>query len=135
MQELANKNNVVIVGRASQIILAGQPDVLHIRLIAPDLVRADRVANRMSVSLESARAQIQASDHYRANYLRRFYGVRWDDPTLYHFVLNTERLSPHQAANIICQAVNQLGQDNLTKDSPNQEECLDYFQPASSPTD
>jgi len=125
MQELADENNVVIVGRAGQIILADHPDVLHIRMIAPNSLRAERVAKRLSVSLDSAQAQIQVSDHYRANYLHRFYQVRWDDPALYHLVLNTGRISPHQAANIICQAVHQLGQADVSKDRSNQEICLD----------
>ena len=35
MTELADAGNVIIVGRAGQIILGNRPDTLHVRVIAP----------------------------------------------------------------------------------------------------
>lgn len=102
--ELAEQGNLVIVGRAGQAILAGRPDTLHVRLIAPLELRAQRVADWQKISLESARAQIETSDRYRRKYLRRFYDQDWDDPNLYDLIINTGRLSLQQAAELICAA-------------------------------
>lgn len=107
MEELASEGNVVIVGRAGQAILRDRPDALHVKIIAPEGLRAERLAARKNVSLEAAVAQVKASDRARRNYLRRYYQVRWDDPQLYDLVLNTARLSVPQAADLICQAATQ----------------------------
>jgi cytidylate kinase len=105
MQELADQGDVVIQGRAGQIILKDRPDTLHVRIIAPKDLRVERITQKLGITVEQALAQVEASDRYRANYLRRFYQARWDDPALYHLVLNTANLSPVQAGEIICQAV------------------------------
>lgn len=107
LEELANESDVVIVGRAGQVILREHPNVFHVKVIAPKSVRASRLAHTQGISLESANAQIEASDRTRRNYLRYYYHVRWDDPELYDLILNTTRLEPIGAACIICQAFKQ----------------------------
>lgn len=105
VDELAEEGNVVLLGRAGQAILAGRSDALHVRVIAPAAVRAERVAARTDTTIECAAAQVEASDRYRARYLRRFYHVRWDDPALYHLVLNTAFVETNQAVTLIQTAV------------------------------
>lgn len=105
MRELADAGNVVIVGRAGQIILRSRPGVLHVRVVAPEAVRAGRVARHQGISLDAALAQVQASDHNRREYLKRFHHCRWDDPDLYDLVINTARITVEAAAEIICSAV------------------------------
>ena len=107
MEEAANKGNIVIIGRAGQVILRDFPDVLHVKVIAPAALRAARIANKLNISIEAANAQVSASDRARRNYLQRYYDARWDDPELYDIIVNTQRLSPDQAACLICQAMAQ----------------------------
>lgn len=104
MHEMANGGNIVIQGRAGQIILKDRPDTFHVQTIAPKALRVERIAQKLGIPLENALAQVEASDRYRANYLRRFYKVRWDDPSLYHLVINTANMTVQQASTIICQA-------------------------------
>ena len=104
LDELAEASDIVIVGRAGQVILREHPNVFHVKVIAPKSVRASRLAQTQRISLESANAQIEASDRTRRNYLRYYYHVRWDDPELYDLIINTTRLQPNEAACIICQA-------------------------------
>jgi cytidylate kinase len=111
MESLAEEGNVVIVGRAGQVILSQRPEVLHVKVIAPKAVRAARLVQAQSISIEAAHAQIEASDRTRRNYLRRYYHVRWDDPELYDLIVNTARLEPVQAACLICQALQQCLQE------------------------
>ena len=105
MHELADQGNVVIQGRAGQVVLKDRLDTLHVRVIAPKDVRVARIAQRLGITMECAQAQVEASDRWRSNYLRRFYKLRWDDPSPYHLVLNTAHLTVEQAGEIICQAI------------------------------
>lgn len=103
MLELAEQGNVVLLGRAGQVILKNRCDTLHVRLVAPFSDRVARIAQRMRISDDCAKAQVEASDRYRSTYLRRFYNAKWDDPTLYHLIINTGSLQIDQAAKMICQ--------------------------------
>jgi CMP/dCMP kinase len=105
MKELVEEGNVVIVGRAGQVILSDFPNVIHVRIIAPLELRAKRIAEKRSIPIEGARAQVEASDCNRRLYLKRCYKVRWDDPNLYDLIINTGRFTPDMAAEIIAQTV------------------------------
>lgn len=109
MVELADQGNIIIVGRAGQVILRERRDVLHVKVIAPAELRAERIARQMLIPIEAAQAQINASDRNRRDYLRRFYKTRWDDPELYDLILNTARLNPEQAATLICMTLSEAG--------------------------
>jgi cytidylate kinase len=108
MHELAQEGNVVILGRAGQIILQNWPDTLHVRIMAPFELRVERIAYKLGISVECAQAQVEASDRYRASYMRRFYHVQWNDPSLYHIIINTGYLPSSFAADLICQMVQTL---------------------------
>lgn len=106
--ELAGKGNVVLIGRAGQRILANFPGTLHVRLIAPLEQRVQRVAQQQKISPEAARAQIEASDQHRRQYLKRFYHADWEDPSLYDLVINTGRVSCAAACELICLAARRI---------------------------
>ena len=118
MVELAGAGKIVIVGRAGQVILRGREDVFHLRVIAPEAVRAARVAAGRAVSLEAALAQVKASDRNRRKYLREYYGVRWDDPELYDLVINTARLTSRSAADLVCCAFDERFSSMPVGDNP-----------------
>lgn len=107
VKEINEEGSVVIVGRAGQMILRNHPQVLHVKVIAPSKVRADRIASLLGIPLDAALAQISASDRSRRNYLKRYYRARWDDPELYDLIVNTARILPEQAADIICKTLRQ----------------------------
>lgn len=106
--------DTVIVGRGGQVILQDFPGVLHVRIEAPIEDRIDRVrnspklANRSFIGpLEARRAAldlIEAGDLASSDYLRRFYGVDWSDPMLYHILINSSKMRIEQAANLIIEA-------------------------------
>ncbi len=106
MTELADRDDVVIVGRAGQVILRHRPEVLHVRIIAPASLRAERLASKQHISINAAEAQVQASDRFRRDYLRRTYHVRWDDPDLYDLVINTAHWTATDAAQVVISALN-----------------------------
>jgi cytidylate kinase len=100
--EIADQDNVVIVGRAGQCILANYPNCLHTRITAPEEVRAQRIAEKHGISIRAATEHVKASDRYRRNYLRRFHHIQWDDPALYDLNINTQRIPKEEAVAMIC---------------------------------
>jgi cytidylate kinase len=109
--------SMVIMGRGGQVILKGEPDAFHVRVIAPLEDRLLRLRNSpimagqtFASSVEARRAAqdlVEANDAASADYLRNFFGVDWADPLLYHLVINTGKVSLEQAAHLIIQAVKQ----------------------------
>lgn len=106
--ELAEKGNAVIVGRAGQAILQDYPQVLHLRVVAPLETRIQRVVEAHKISPQAAEAQVRDSDQYRANYLKIFYQIDWDDPTLYHLIINTGRIDLQTAAEVVCASIDKI---------------------------
>lgn len=108
IEELAEAGDVVIVGRAGQVVLGHRPCVLHVRIIAPFDLRVQRLIERNRIAAEAVRARIKESDHTRRTYLRQNYHVDWNDPELYDLVINTARCLAPVAASLICHTVERL---------------------------
>ncbi len=98
----AARGHVVIVGRASQVILAELRDVLRVRVIAPFEKRVAYVMQREGVDRHTAASRIHTKDHERANYLEREYHHHPDDAHLYDLVVNTSLLDLESAVEVIC---------------------------------
>lgn len=108
MQTLVQEGNTIIVGRAGQVILQNTPNVLHVRVVAPKNIRIQRIVKAHQVTPQAAAAQIEDSDRYRADYLKSVYHIRWDNPCLYHLVINTGLLDLETSAEVVCSAVRNL---------------------------
>lgn len=102
------RGNVVILGRGGQAILKDMPGVLHVRLEAPEGTRITRVQKREGLSFSQAYQLMVDRDQATKEYLKEFFGIRWDEPLLYHLVINTGRLSIEAATEIIVTAVRQM---------------------------
>jgi cytidylate kinase len=109
---VADQGNVVIMGRGAQAILDRRPGVLHVRITAPWEDRVQRLKQQNDLRGENARREaeiiLMREDDAGADYLRRFYDAKIDDPLLYHLVLNTGKLSVETAARLITDAVQAL---------------------------
>ncbi len=103
--EMAARDNVVLVGRASTIILGKIPHTLRVRISAPEGARAQRVHQEQGLTAEAAANYVRRSDHERAARVRFLYHVDWDDPLSYDLVINTERLSVDGGARLIRDAL------------------------------
>jgi cytidylate kinase len=91
--EIAQKGNVVIVGRASQLILKGFPGCLHLKIIAGMDTRIKNIQLSKNVNERAAKAQIEKSDQNRQNFIKKFYQEDWNDPSLYDLTINTDHLN------------------------------------------
>jgi cytidylate kinase len=97
IQDLAQEDNVVILGRGSQFILRRDPNVLRVLLVAE---RADRIkfmVRNYNMEPDKAEAMINREARKRERYLANFHQGDPNDPSLYHMVLNTS-LVPLEAA-------------------------------------
>lgn len=99
--EMAARDNVVLVGRASTVILRGVRHALRARVIAPEAVRAQRIEQQQGLTGEAAREVVRQADHDLAARVRFLYHVDWEAPHLYDVVLNTERLSVPRAVGVL----------------------------------
>lgn len=102
------RGNVVIIGRGGQAILKDMPDALHVRLEAPEGSRIRRIQDRYGVSFAQAYQLMADRDRATEQYLDEFFGVRWNDPSLYHLVINTGKLDIEAAAQAVAAAVRRM---------------------------
>jgi len=98
---LAREGNVLLVGRGSQVLLRDHPQALHVQVVAPAAHRLDVVMQRHDLSKRDAQNRIRASDRARSDYVRRYHGADWLDPTLYHLAINTGWIPVPMAVNLI----------------------------------
>ena len=108
VENLWNHGNVVIVGRGSQKILAAKPDTLHLSFIGKIGIRAETVMTEEHLTHEEALEKIQIIDQQRSHYLKHYYDVYWENPRLYHMIINTSLMSVENAVKIIVAMVNQM---------------------------
>lgn len=100
--------NVVIVGRGGQVILKEHPGVLHVRIMAPLGARALRIKERDKLTLGEATDRAKQKDQAATTYLSKFFEIDWDNPLLYHLVLNTGRWELDAAADIVINSLSRL---------------------------
>jgi len=111
IQAAYQRDNVVIVGRGGQAILQDKPGVLHVRFQAPIESRIVRVRYQESTGLapefqqKAAHEKVAERDRAAAAYLKRFYGIDWADPSLYHLVIDTKKWGIEPAVRLVAQAV------------------------------
>ncbi len=99
------EGQVVIVGRGGQVVLAGLPDVLHVRVMAPPELRIRRHQERAGVTEAAAREQVLKRDEASADFVRHYYDADLADPALYDLIINTAKVTPSVAADLIIKAM------------------------------
>ena len=102
---LAEQNNVVIVGRGGQYILADRPDTFHFVLTANIENRIAFMMQQYDLDRRRAQAVIEKQDK-RRNVLYSYFGrTEYERHQLYHLSLNMNYLSMDDAVRLVCQLV------------------------------
>jgi cytidylate kinase len=104
IEDTADSGDAVIVAHAASHALAGREDVLRVLLTASEATRQERIAGALGISDGEAARAVRRSDADRADYLKRFYRISAEAPTHYDLVINTDKLSPEQAAQLVVHA-------------------------------
>jgi cytidylate kinase len=99
--QIADEGNAIIMGRGSQYILRTHPDTVHILLVDEFQNRVRRVEKREKINRESAERMVRHEDKRRLNLYHRLGKQDFDSPSLYHMVLNMDRISRPQAFDMI----------------------------------
>jgi cytidylate kinase len=102
--ELADNGAIVLLGRGSQMILKDVPAALHVLCIAPQKLRAYRLAERDGMGLDAAAKRTAESDRGRSAFYRKFWKVDVEDPRLYDLTVDTSRLSFEATAEVVVAA-------------------------------
>ncbi len=108
IRALRERGQVVVVGRGGQVILRGEPGVLHVRIIAGREDRVPRLMESKRLTRMAANDKMGERDRATAQYVSRFHAADWADPLLYHMVLNTSLLGLAGAAQLIVAAAQQI---------------------------
>lgn len=104
INETAEQGAVVILAHASSQLLAGRPDVLRVFVTASPETLAGRLAAGGPLDEKGAAKLVKESSLARADYLKRFYGISRELPTHYDLVVNTDVISPEDAARLVLAA-------------------------------
>lgn len=98
---LAERGNVIIIGRGANVITASLDSVLHVRLVGSLEKRAEHLQEDRGLTKTSAMQLLRREDRARARYLRKYLDTNVEDPLLYHMVLNTDLIGYDEAAELI----------------------------------
>ena len=90
--EKAAHDAAVLCGRGAAFVLSRIPHVLRVRITAPEALRAQRVQQRDGLVYEAAVNLVRRTDRERGARIKFLYHADWDDPLLYHVVVNTEHV-------------------------------------------
>ena len=109
--QLAEEDNVVIVGLGGGQLLKGLTNVLRLQLIAPMDVRLERVMERGfddvagPLTRDQARDLIRRSDRDIGGYMRYMFNIDWLEPHHWDIVINTGRFTVNQTIEMVAAIV------------------------------
>jgi len=104
IEEVAAAGEVVIVAHAASLALAEREGVLRVFLTASPETREQRVGAARGIAQTEASRAVKQSDAGRADYIKRFYRIGEELPIHYDLVINTDKLTPEQASELIVHA-------------------------------
>lgn len=94
----------VVRGRGGMVVLRSCPGAFHIRLGGPRPARIRQAMRLTQIDEREATRRCDDTDRARTLYLRRFYDVDADDPSLYHLVLDSTALPLEACTDLIVEA-------------------------------
>ena len=99
--QIVEEGNAIIVGRGGQFLLQDHKDVFHVLLVADLEDRVQFMEERYDLSLKKALQVVNRQDKRRQNFYRFLGKVDYDQPDIYHLVLNMSKLSLKKASELL----------------------------------
>jgi len=103
MATIAAEGNAVIVGRGSQHILKEHKNTFHVLILADLADRVKFMQQHYALSPDKAREAVNREDKRRRNLLRLLGLENYDQPDIYHLVLNISRINLDMACDLVCE--------------------------------
>ncbi len=100
--QIAQRDNIVIIGRGAQFILKDYPDTHHVLLIADLAHRINFMMRRYQLTEDAARKAVTKEDLRRRKLLRLFQVADHDRPDHYDLVLNMGKINIDLAQELVC---------------------------------
>ncbi|MHC4942540.1 MAG: cytidylate kinase-like family protein [Planctomycetota bacterium] len=94
---------MIFIGRGACHVLR-ETEALNVRIIANYEDRVERVVAEEGLARAKVEAKIYEEDEMRERFIRNYFKKEIDDPTVYHMVLNTSRISEELAAGMVIRA-------------------------------
>jgi cytidylate kinase len=103
--QIADEGDVVILGRGSQYILNDHPDAFHLLMIDEFENRVRFLKEHYELSESRAAKVVRGEDKRRKALFQKLGKTDYDDPFLYHLVLNMSKLSLEEAKKMVCHRI------------------------------
>ena len=102
IEQLADTESCVIVGKCADWILKDRPNVISLYIEAPRRFTLKEIMDRMGVNEATAARSITQTDKYRAEYYEHYTGGNyWTNPVNYDLTINTERVGFEGAVKLV----------------------------------
>lgn len=102
--EAAQRGEGVIIGHGSQMLLRNFDCAFHVRILAQEGRRADRLVAEQGISCEAALKLIRQRDKEQAGFFRFAFQLDMDDPDLYDLIINSQKFDTETAAALVISA-------------------------------
>ncbi|MCU0591453.1 MAG: cytidylate kinase-like family protein [Desulfobacterales bacterium] len=103
--QIAEEGNAVILGRGSQYILHDHPDAFHVLLVSDLKSRVKFMTERYDFSESQAAQIVNREDKRQLNLYRKIGKTDYDNPALYHLVVNMAKMDLATAVRLILNLV------------------------------
>jgi cytidylate kinase len=117
VESIGRAGDSIIIGRGAGFLLP-RDQTLSVRIIAPMKDRALRLAERMGVSVRTARRAARDLDRRRDHFVRTMYRVDANDPHNYDLVLDSQSLGLPIVAESLVRTVEAGRLPKLVRDDP-----------------
>lgn len=102
IRSLAAAESCIIIGKCADDILREYKNVVSVYVEAPRHACVKSITEKMHVSPERAAKLIVSTDKYRSNYYSYYTGgKKWNNPTNYDLVLNSDRIEREKCVELI----------------------------------
>lgn len=101
INQMAEEDNIVFLGRGSQYILNDLPGAFHILLINTFKNRVRFMMDNYDMTEKSATQLVKNEEKRRSNLYKKIGKQDYDKPDLYHLVINMARVDLDHAAQLI----------------------------------
>ncbi len=105
IEELAERESCVIVGRCADYILRGREDALHIFIHADNEHRAAHILEKYGETDKTMAQRIKDKDSRRRNYYRFHTDREWGICSNYHLALDSGFLGEAACIELVCRAM------------------------------
>ncbi len=105
VNEIANKESCVIIGRCSDFILKDRENVIKVFIYSDMEGKLKRATKFYGLDKEKAEKEIKRIDKLRGNHYKYYTEKEWTDHSNYDICINSDILGVEKTADFICELV------------------------------